>query len=199
MQANRNMSMLWKSTHLQAIPQQSTQTHQTCGYRHTTKPVDFFYYHRTGVNFSSRNNFSILGYFAKVSIPVKIYNSLAKDISSMGGLSQLCRFTVESEKVIASCYFLHIFLLLFPIGHPSVANQPLCCRRFQRPTRRSNVEETSTDKILPSGSCRRCSNSRDLWCSQGMSYPFWWLFIKKEAEVIFCHWNLWTEGIVTQL
>ena len=29
--------MLGKSTHLQIIPQQSTQKHQTCGYRHTTK------------------------------------------------------------------------------------------------------------------------------------------------------------------
>ena len=176
-----------KSTHLQVTPQQSTQTHQTCGYRHTTKPVDFFYYHRTGVNFSSRNNFSILGYFAKVSIPVKIYNSLhktrrtnssvslVKDISSIEGFSPLCWFFADSEKVIASYCFLDSFIVIFYLapkrGSPTT-NQPLCCRRFQRSTRRSNVEETSTDKVLPFGSCWRCSDSRDLWCSQGMSYRF---------------------------
>ena len=31
-----------ESTHLQVIPQQSTQTQQTCGYRHTTKPSRLF-------------------------------------------------------------------------------------------------------------------------------------------------------------
>ena len=33
----KHASMLGKSTHLQVIPQQSTQTQQTRGYRHTTK------------------------------------------------------------------------------------------------------------------------------------------------------------------
>ena len=68
--------MLRKSTHLQVIPQQSTQTHQTCGYRHTTRTVVFVYQHRTGVDFSSRISFPNLGSSAKVSVPVKIYIQL---------------------------------------------------------------------------------------------------------------------------
>ena len=35
-----------------------------------------FYYHHTGVDFSSRMNFPSLDTSAKVSIPVKMYNSL---------------------------------------------------------------------------------------------------------------------------
>ena len=68
--------MLRKSTYLQFIPQQSTQTRQTCGYRHTTKTSGLFYYHRTGVDFSSHNNFQNSGSSAKVFLPGKIYNSL---------------------------------------------------------------------------------------------------------------------------
>ena len=70
-----------KTTHLQVIPQQSTQTQQTCSYRHTTKPSGLLYKHRTGVDFSSRNNFQNLGSFAKVSVPVKNYNSLVKEVA----------------------------------------------------------------------------------------------------------------------
>ena len=40
------------------------------------KPVDLFYWQRTGVDFSSRNIFPNLGFSAKVSVPIKIYNSL---------------------------------------------------------------------------------------------------------------------------
>ena len=35
--------MLEKSTHLQVIPQQTTQTQQTYGYRHTTKTSGHFF------------------------------------------------------------------------------------------------------------------------------------------------------------
>ena len=47
------------------------KTQQTCGYRHTRKPVDLF-------NDTARAStiLSTLGSFAKVSIPVKINNSL---------------------------------------------------------------------------------------------------------------------------
>ena len=34
--------MLGKSTHLQVVPQQSTQMQQTCGYRYTTKTSGLF-------------------------------------------------------------------------------------------------------------------------------------------------------------
>ena len=68
MQANRNIH-LWekKSTHLQVISQQNTQTQQTWGYRHTTKNQRAFLSRDTGVNFSFRNIVANLGSFAKVS------------------------------------------------------------------------------------------------------------------------------------
>ena len=40
------------------------------------KPVNFFLLFNMGVDFSLRNNFANSGSFAKVSIPVYIYNSL---------------------------------------------------------------------------------------------------------------------------
>ena len=46
------------------------------------KPVDFFYCTARASTLSSRNNFANLGFFAKVSVPVKIYNFLVEvDIS----------------------------------------------------------------------------------------------------------------------
>ena len=49
----------------------------------------------TGVNFTSRNNFANLGFFAKVSVPVKIYNSLNREctiieLSPRGENNSLC-------------------------------------------------------------------------------------------------------------
>ena len=52
-----------KSTHLQVIPQQIIQKQQTCGYRHTRKASELFY-------FSSRNNFVNLGSFANLPVLV---------------------------------------------------------------------------------------------------------------------------------
>ena len=53
-----------RSTHLQVILHQSTQTQQTFGYRHTTKTSGH------GRWLSSRNNFVNLGSFAKVFVSV---------------------------------------------------------------------------------------------------------------------------------
>ena len=61
--------MLGKSTHLQVISQQSTQTQQICHYRHARKTSELFLLHNTGIDFSSRNNVANLGSFAKVSAP----------------------------------------------------------------------------------------------------------------------------------
>ena len=57
--------MLGKSTHLQVILQQRTQ-----------KPANLILLCDTGVKFSLRNIVVNSGFFAKVSILVKIYNSL---------------------------------------------------------------------------------------------------------------------------
>ena len=52
------------------------KTQQICHYRHTRKTSELFLLFNTGVNFSLRNNFANSGSFAKVSVPVHIYNSL---------------------------------------------------------------------------------------------------------------------------
>ena len=54
------------------------KTQQICHYRHATKTSELFFLFSTGVDFSLRNNFANSGLFAKVSVPVHIYNSLVK-------------------------------------------------------------------------------------------------------------------------
>ena len=70
--------MVGKSTHLQVIPQQTPKTQQICQYKHTRKTGQLFLLFNTGVDFSLHNNFANSGSFAKVSVPVYIYNSLAR-------------------------------------------------------------------------------------------------------------------------
>ena len=59
-----------KSTHLQVIPQQSNQITANLPLPTCEKNQWTFLLCDTGVDFSSRNNFTILGFFAEVSIPV---------------------------------------------------------------------------------------------------------------------------------
>ena len=69
--------MVGKSTHLQVIPQQCAQKHSKFAITDIReKPVNFFLLFNTGVDFGLRNNFANSGSFAKVSVPVHIYNSL---------------------------------------------------------------------------------------------------------------------------
>ena len=61
------------------------KTQQICHCRHTRKTSELFLLFNTGLDFSLRNNFANSGSFAKVSIPVKIYNSL--------DIQEIIRFT----------------------------------------------------------------------------------------------------------
>ena len=61
--------MIGKSIHLQIIPQKSTQN--AANYRQATKTSGLFLLYYTGVGYNSRNNFSNLGSFAKVSVPLQ--------------------------------------------------------------------------------------------------------------------------------
>ena len=74
--------MVGKSTRLQVIPQQGTQNTQICHYRHTRKTSELLLLFNTGTDFSLSNNFANLGSFAKVSVPVHIYNFLVLYSSS---------------------------------------------------------------------------------------------------------------------
>ena len=68
--------MLGKSTHL--ARSKAPKTQQICDYRHTRKTSELFLVFNTGVDFSLRYNLANPGSFAKVSVPVHIYNSLLK-------------------------------------------------------------------------------------------------------------------------
>ena len=59
-----------KSTHLQVIPQQSTQNTARLPLQTCEKSQQSFLLYNTGVAFSLRNNFADLGSFAKVSVLV---------------------------------------------------------------------------------------------------------------------------------
>ena len=60
------------------------KTQQICHYRHTRKTSEVFLMFNAGTDFSLRNNFANSGSFAKVSVPVYIYNSL-KDFDYVCG------------------------------------------------------------------------------------------------------------------
>ena len=71
--------MVGKTSRLQIIPQQSTQNTANFPLQTYEKTSELF---NMGDNFSLRNNFDNSGSFAKVSIPVHIYNSLEKSNSN---------------------------------------------------------------------------------------------------------------------
>ena len=89
--------MLGKSTYLQVIPQQSNQTQQNCGYRHTRKTSEFFLWFNTGVDFSLRNNFANSGSCAKVSVPVPGHRRVEYQCSSMWNKLPVTIRTVAEE------------------------------------------------------------------------------------------------------
>ena len=68
--------MAGKSTHLQVIPLYSTQNTANLPLQTYEQTSELFLLFNTGVDFSLRNNFANSGSFAKVSVPVQIYNSL---------------------------------------------------------------------------------------------------------------------------
>ena len=68
--------MVGKTTNYRLYRSKAPKTQQTCHYKHTRKTSELFLLFNTGVNFSLCNNFANSGSFAKVSVPVHIYNSL---------------------------------------------------------------------------------------------------------------------------
>ena len=52
-------------------PTKQPKTQQICHYRHARKTSGPFLLSDTGVDFSFRNNFANVGFFAKVSVPVE--------------------------------------------------------------------------------------------------------------------------------
>ena len=63
--------MVGKSTHLKVVPQQSTQNAANLPLQTCEEYQGTFLLYDTSVDFSSRNNFVNLGFFAKVSVPVQ--------------------------------------------------------------------------------------------------------------------------------
>ena len=100
---------------MQVIPQQSTQTHQTCHYRHATKTSGLFLLFNTGADFSLRNNFANSGSFAKVSVLVYNYNSLGLCTN----IRELSSLKVNKTGVLRSTFCLTsqlIYSLYFKLG-----------------------------------------------------------------------------------
>ena len=88
MKSNRNIYLCGRKKHpFKGYPAvQHSKKQQICHYRHTKKTRELFLLFNAGVKFSLRNNFANSGFFAKVSVPVHIYNSLADHT----GLLELC-------------------------------------------------------------------------------------------------------------
>ena len=105
--------MLGKSTHLQVIPQQSTQTQQTFGYRHTTKTSGLFCATWVG-DFSSRNKFANLKvFFAKVSVPVQSIIPCWTHLLNCGyGMKHSYRYLLGQVPAFVFCYSFDFFCLL---------------------------------------------------------------------------------------
>ena len=72
MQANRNKHLCKKKAPIHKLSRsKAPKTQQIYHYRHTRKISGPFSLYGTGFDFSSRNNFAMLGSFAKVSVPVE--------------------------------------------------------------------------------------------------------------------------------
>ena len=90
MQANRNIKLWQEKAPIYRLSRsKAPKTHQICHYRHTRETSELFLFFNTGVDFSLCNNFVNSGSFAKVSVPVHIYNSLTKQ-PFMGGVVAPC-------------------------------------------------------------------------------------------------------------
>ena len=74
MQANRNINLWWEKAGHSAAKHPKHSKFAITDLRE--KPVIFFFLFKLGVDYFLRNNFVNSGSFAKVSVPVHIYNSL---------------------------------------------------------------------------------------------------------------------------
>ena len=93
-----------------SYPAEKHPKQQTCGYRHTTKTSGLFYWHRTGADYSSHNNFANLGSFAKVSIPVGSIIPWLQgcQLPDFSPRSQTFCYTADFFYIFKTTTFLHI-------------------------------------------------------------------------------------------
>ena len=82
------------------------KTQQICHYRHTRKTGELFLLFNTSVDFSLRNNFANSGSFAKVSVPVHIYNSLSSQTVVV--LITMCHNSTQRSLTPLDQYILYI-------------------------------------------------------------------------------------------
>ena len=76
-QAIRSIDLLLEKAPVYRLSRsKAPKTQKICPYRHTRQTGELFLLFNKGVNFSLRNNFANSGSFAKVSVPIHIYNSL---------------------------------------------------------------------------------------------------------------------------
>ena len=97
---------------VQVIPQQSTEKRQIYAYRHARKASGLFGWHRTGVDFISRNNFTNLGSFAEVSVLVQ--SIIPCEESSRLSASVKCIHVIPSLN-LTKLYFIDLLEFSFMI------------------------------------------------------------------------------------
>ena len=111
--------MVGKSAIFGLSHSKAPKTQQICHYRHTRKTSELFLLFNTGADFSLCNNFANSGFCAKVSVPIHIYNSLARlnilpELSSCNqsqNVSLNLGCNALSEKIIASlksCFVMEV-------------------------------------------------------------------------------------------
>ena len=104
MQANRNINLWEEKAPVYRLSRgKAPKTQQNCHYRHTRKNWWNFLLFNTGVDFSFRNKFANAGSFAKVSVPVHIYNSLIAYIA----IWELFHQGKDNPLFINLCQILH--------------------------------------------------------------------------------------------
>ena len=101
------ISMLGKSTHLQFIPQQSTQSTANLPLQTCEKNQQIFLLYDTGVDFSSRNNFANLVPLQKLSVASMIkyglYCQCTYNENNMGCLYLISVLTSSLIVYLAHC------------------------------------------------------------------------------------------------
>ena len=104
MQANRSINLWEEKAPVYRLSRgKAPKTQQNCHYRHTRKNWWNFLLFNTGVDFSFRNKFANAGSFAKVSVPVHIYNSLIAYIA----IWELFHQGKDNPLFINLCQILH--------------------------------------------------------------------------------------------
>ena len=116
--------MLGKSTHLQVIPQQSTQMQQTCGYRHTTKTSRIFF------NNAARAPTLALATIFKIQVSLQKFPFQLRTIVPWFYYINNIDSVILTKILVIYCIYLYLVMLLThtdeEVGFPTAAFNLRC-------------------------------------------------------------------------